>query len=42
VLVGTRSGGSAQIISGVQPGDQVATRNAFLIKAEMNKAGGDD
>ncbi|AJW47412.1 heavy metal resistance protein [Ralstonia mannitolilytica] len=42
VLVGSRSGGVAQILSGVKPGEQVATRNAFLIKAEMNKAGGDD
>lgn len=41
VLVGTRSGGSAQILSGVQAGEQVATRNAFLVKAEMNKGGGD-
>jgi cobalt-zinc-cadmium efflux system membrane fusion protein len=42
VLVGTRSGGSAQILSGVQAGEQVATRNAFLVKAEMNKGGGDE
>lgn len=42
ILVGTRSGGFAQIISGVEPGVQVATRNAFLLKAEMNKRGGDD
>lgn len=42
VLVGARSGGAAQIISGVQAGEQVATRNAFLIKAEMNKVGGDE
>ena len=37
VLVGIRSGGTAQIVSGVKIGDQVATRNAFLIKAEMIK-----
>ncbi|MDF0546355.1 efflux RND transporter periplasmic adaptor subunit [Sphingobium sp. H39-3-25] len=37
VLVGTRSGGSAQILSGVKPGDKVATRNAFLVKAELNR-----
>ncbi|SPD46686.1 CzcB/NccB family metal efflux transporter periplasmic adaptor subunit [Cupriavidus neocaledonicus] len=42
VLVGTRSGGAAQILSGVQAGEQVATRNAFLVKAEMNKGGGDE
>jgi len=37
VLVGARSGGVAQIVSGVQAGDQVATRNAFLVKADMIK-----
>jgi membrane fusion protein, heavy metal efflux system len=42
VLVGIRSGGAAQILSGVQAGEPVATRNAFLVKAEMNKAGGDE
>jgi len=42
VLVGQRSGGLAQIISGVQAGQQVATRNAFLLKAESQKASGDD
>ena len=39
VLVGTRSGGMAQIVNGVSVGEQVATRNAFLIKADMIKAG---
>jgi cobalt-zinc-cadmium efflux system membrane fusion protein len=38
VLVGTRSRGLAQIVSGVKAGEQVATRNAFLIKADMIKA----
>ncbi|AQW29430.1 efflux RND transporter periplasmic adaptor subunit [Ralstonia syzygii subsp. celebesensis] len=42
VLVGTRSGGLAQILSGVRAGEPVATRNAFLVKAEMNKGGGDE
>lgn len=37
VLVGSRSLGMAQIVSGVQPGEQVATRNAFLVKADMIK-----
>lgn len=37
VLVGTRSGGIAQIISGVGAGTPVATRNAFLLKAELSK-----
>ena len=38
VLVGTRSGGVAQILSGVKAGQLVATRNAFLIKADMIKS----
>jgi len=38
VLVGARSGGVAQIVSGVKPGEHVATRNAFLIKADMIKS----
>ena len=38
VLVGTRSGGMAQILSGVNTGEMVATRNAFLVKADMIKA----
>jgi cobalt-zinc-cadmium efflux system membrane fusion protein len=37
VLVGARSGGAAQIVSGVTAGEQVATRNAFLVKADMIK-----
>ncbi len=39
ILVGTRSGGVAQIVSGIRAGEQVATRNAFLIKADMIKSG---
>lgn len=42
VLVGQRSGGMAQIISGVRGGELVATRNAFLIKADMIKNAGDE
>ena len=38
VLVGTRSGGVAQIISGISAGEMVATRNAFLVKADMIKS----
>ncbi|SHN43494.1 membrane fusion protein, cobalt-zinc-cadmium efflux system [Duganella sacchari] len=41
VLVGTRSGGVAQIVSGVSAGQQVATRNAFLVKADMIKSAKD-
>ena len=39
VLVGRRSRGLAQIISGVEAKAQIATRNAFLIKADMIKTG---
>lgn len=42
VLVGMRTGGVAQILSGVKPGDRIATRNAFLIKAELKKGSGED
>ncbi|HHQ2782123.1 efflux RND transporter periplasmic adaptor subunit [Pseudomonas aeruginosa] len=42
VNVGLRSGGMAEIISGVSAGTKVATRNAFLVKAEMKKSSGDD
>jgi membrane fusion protein, heavy metal efflux system len=28
----------AQIVSGVRPGEQVATRNAFLVRADMIKS----
>lgn len=38
VMVGIRSGGMAQIVTGVSAGAQIATRNAFLIKADMIKA----
>ena len=42
VFIGLRSGGMAQILSGVTAGTPVATRNAFLVKAEMKKSGGDE
>lgn len=42
VRVGIRSGGSAQILSGASAGDRVATRNAFLVKAESQKSAGDE
>ena len=38
VLVGARSSGMASIVSGVAPGAKIATRNAFLIKADMIKS----
>lgn len=42
VLVGLRSGGAAQIVFGVTAGQLVATRNAFLIKADMIKSAKDE
>ena len=35
VLVGQRSGGRAEITSGLRAGQTIATRNAFLLKAEL-------
>ena len=37
VLVGRRGPGRAELLSGVTAGQQVATRNAFLLKAELSK-----
>ncbi|MDP1912107.1 efflux RND transporter periplasmic adaptor subunit [Brevundimonas sp.] len=37
VLVGQRSGGRAEITSGLRAGQTIATRNAFLLKAELGK-----
>jgi cobalt-zinc-cadmium efflux system membrane fusion protein len=37
VAVGSRSGGHAAIVSGLEPGARIATRNAFLLKAELGK-----
>lgn len=38
VSVGMRSGGEAQILSGLDQGASIATRNAFLLKAELIKS----
>lgn len=44
VTVGAESGDTTEIQSGLKPGDEIATRNSFLLKAELQKdsAGGDD
>jgi cobalt-zinc-cadmium efflux system membrane fusion protein len=44
VTVGGESGDTTEIQSGLKPGDEVATRNSFLLKAELEKdsAGDDD
>lgn len=44
VTVGGESGDTTEIQSGLKPGDEIATRNSFLLKAELEKdsAGDDD
>jgi cobalt-zinc-cadmium efflux system membrane fusion protein len=42
VTVGRRSAGRAEILSGVIAGQSIATRNAFLLKAEMAKGEGEE
>ncbi len=37
VVVGSRSGGMVTIVSGLQPNWRIATKNAFLLKAELEK-----
>ena len=42
VQVGQRSAGRAEIIGGLSPGQVIATRNAFLLKAELSKSEGEE
>jgi len=43
VAVGRSDGTTTEIVSGLEPGARVVTRNAFLLKAELEKeAGGDE
>ncbi len=44
VTVGVENGQTTEIRAGLKPGDEVATRNSFLLKAELEKdsAGDDD
>jgi len=42
VVVATRSGGRASIVSGLKSGDVIATKNAFLLKAEVGKGAEED
>ncbi len=42
VTVGQRSAGRAEIVSGLKPGQTIAARNAFLLKAELGKGEGDE
>ena len=40
VVIGQRSAGRVEIVSGLAPGQVIATRNAFLLKAELGKSEG--
>lgn len=42
VAVGQRSAGRVEILSGLKPGQIVATKNAFLLKAEIGKGAGEE
>jgi cobalt-zinc-cadmium efflux system membrane fusion protein len=42
VVVATRSGGQALVVSGLKAGESVASRNAFLLKAEIVKGGDEE
>jgi len=42
VTVGRRSAGRAEIVAGLVPGQSIAVRNAFLLKAELGKGEGEE
>lgn len=42
VAIGQRSAGRVEILSGLKPGEMIATRNAFLLKAELGKGAGEE
>lgn len=42
VATGSRSAGMVMILSGLEPGQQIATDNAFLLKAELEKENVED
>jgi cobalt-zinc-cadmium efflux system membrane fusion protein len=42
VTVGQRGAGRAEIVSGLQPGQAIAARSAFLLKAELGKGEGEE
>jgi cobalt-zinc-cadmium efflux system membrane fusion protein len=42
VTVGARGGGRAGILAGLNPGEVIAARNAFLLKAELGKGEDDE
>jgi cobalt-zinc-cadmium efflux system membrane fusion protein len=42
VTIGQRSAGRVEIVSGLAAGQQIATKNAFLLKAELGKGAGEE
>jgi len=42
VTLGQRSAGRIEIVSGLKSGETIATRNAFLLKAELGKGAGEE
>ena len=42
MTLGRRSAGRVEIVSGLQSGATIATRNAFLLKAELGKGAGEE
>ncbi|MDH7640270.1 efflux RND transporter periplasmic adaptor subunit [Sphingomonas oryzagri] len=42
VTIGQRSAGRVEIVKGLQPGQTVATAQAFLLKAELGKGAGEE
>jgi cobalt-zinc-cadmium efflux system membrane fusion protein len=42
VQVGARSGGRIEVISGLSDDQKVASKNAFLLKAELGKSAAED
>lgn len=42
VALGRRSAGRVEIVSGLDAGQTIATRNAFLLKAELGKGAGEE
>ncbi|WP_137788325.1 efflux RND transporter periplasmic adaptor subunit [Sphingomonas sp. 3P27F8] len=42
VTIGQRSNGRVEIVKGLTSGTQVATKNAFLLKAELGKGAGEE
>jgi cobalt-zinc-cadmium efflux system membrane fusion protein len=42
VVAGAHMSGMVSIVSGLNPGETIASTNAFLLKAELTKGAGED